>query len=250
MQDRVAVATPLGVRLRALTLSYGEAALVRDADLELSAGHITCLLGASGIGKSTLLKAIAGLQPVQGGSIDGGDGRPLAGRVAWMGQDAALLPWANVLDNVTIGARLRGEMPDIRRARALLDTVGLGDAGALPPAKLSGGMRQRVALARTLYEDKPIVLMDEPFSALDALTRHRLQAEAARLLAGRTVLLVTHDPWEALRLGHAVVVMRGAPAVLSERLVPPGLPPRDPTEPALAALQRRLLAELGAEVAA
>jgi putative hydroxymethylpyrimidine transport system ATP-binding protein len=92
--------------------------------------------------------------------------------------------------------------------------------------------------------------MDEPFAALDALTRHRLQAEAARLLAGRTVLLVTHDPWEALRLSHAIVVMRGAPAGFSRALVPPGLAPRDPTAPELGPLQRQLLVELGLELAA
>ncbi|WP_119419204.1 ABC transporter ATP-binding protein [Desertibaculum subflavum] len=250
MQDRVAVATPLGVRLRALTLSYGGAALIREVDLDLAPGRITCLLGPSGIGKSTLLKAIAGLLTPDAGRIEGDDGRPLAGRVAWMGQDAGLLPWSDALGNVTLGSRLRGEPPDRERAQALLRLVGLAEAAAMLPAKLSGGMRQRVALARTLYEDKPVVLMDEPFAALDALTRHRLQAEAARLLAGRAVLLVTHDPAEALRLGHAVVVMRGAPAEFSQQLTPPGDPPRDPTEPAMAALQRRLLAELGAEVTA
>lgn len=250
MQDRVAVATPLGVRLRALALSYGGAALIRGADLDLAPGRITCLLGPSGIGKSTLLKAIAGLLAPDSGRIEGDDGHPLAPRVAWMGQDAALLPWSDALDNVTLGSRLRGEPPDLGRARALLDTVGLGEAAALPPSKLSGGMRQRVALARTLYEDRPVVLMDEPFAALDAITRYRLQAEAARLLAGRTVLLVTHDPAEAVRIGHAIVVMRGTPAGFTETLIPPGSPPRDPTEPALAALQRRLLAELGAEAAA
>ena len=119
MQDRVAVAAPLGVRLRALTLSYGGAALIRDADLDLAAGRITCLLGPSGVGKSTLLKAIAGLQAATSGQIEGDDGRPLAGRVAWMGQDAALLPWANVVGNLTLGARLRGEPVDRDRAHAL-----------------------------------------------------------------------------------------------------------------------------------
>lgn len=112
---------------------------------------------------------------------------------------------------MTIGARLRGEAADETRAIDLLTRLGLAEALRLPPAKLSGGMRQRVALARTLYEDRPIVLMDEPFASLDALTRHRLQAEAVRALRGRTVLQVTHDPLEALRMADRLLLLRGQP---------------------------------------
>jgi putative hydroxymethylpyrimidine transport system ATP-binding protein len=107
-------------------------------------------------------------------------------------------------------------------------------------------MRQRAALARTLVEDRPVVLMDEPFSAVDAITRLALQGLAAELLAGRTVLLVTHDPLEALRLGHRIHVMAGQPATLGPAIEPPGAPLRDPTDPALLPLQRELLRQLSA----
>jgi putative hydroxymethylpyrimidine transport system ATP-binding protein len=122
--------------------------------------------------------------------------------------------------------------------------VGLERQTEQLPATLSGGQRQRAALARTLMEDRPVVLMDEPFSALDAITRARLQALAATLLAGRTVLLVTHDPLEALRLGHRIQVMTGQPARIEGVIEPPGAPPRDLHDSALLARQGELLAWL------
>jgi putative hydroxymethylpyrimidine transport system ATP-binding protein len=131
-----------------------------------------------------------------------------------------------------------------------LALVGLAGQGNARPAQLSGGMRQRVALARTLMEDRPIVLMDEPFSALDAITRYRLQELAAELLAERTALLVTHDPLEALRLGHAVYVISGEPARLGPVTVPLGAPPRDPTAARLLRLQAELIRELAGSPAA
>jgi putative hydroxymethylpyrimidine transport system ATP-binding protein len=170
-----------------------------------------------------------------------------------MAQQDLLLPWASVLGNVLLGPRLRGEHrdPEIAgRARRLIEQVGLKDRNDDRPARLSGGMRQRVALARTLAEDRPIVLMDEPFSALYAITRFALQDLAARLLAERTVLLVTHDPLEALRLGHRIYVMAGSPArletALDESDGPAGLPapPRDPANADLLARQADLLKRL------
>ena len=126
----------------------------------------------------------------------------------------------------------------------MLQRVGLaGEANSLPAA-LSGGMRQRAALARTLMEDRPMILMDEPFSAVDALTRLRLQDLAAELLIGRTTLLVTHDPLEALRLGHRVLVLSGDPARISEPLDPLGLPPRPSDDPALHGLAAQILRDL------
>jgi putative hydroxymethylpyrimidine transport system ATP-binding protein len=180
-----------------------------------------------------------------GAAVTPSDGKALAGRIAWMAQADLLVPWRDALGNVTLGAHLRGEAPDRTRARALLAEVGLSAADAAkPPAALSGGMRQRVALARTLMEDRPVVLMDEPFSAVDAPTRHRLQELAARLLAGRTVLLVTHDPLEALRLADRILVLGGSPALPVEVPAPQGPPPRPARDAALLAAQAALLDRL------
>lgn len=234
------------VAIDGLGLGFGGADLFHNFAAVFPGGTWTCILGVSGCGKSTLLRRVAGLGPAGAGTVTGG-GRPLAGQVAWMDQRDLLLPWLSALGNVQLGARVRGEPGDPTRALALLADVGLGGHEAVRPAALSGGMRQRVALARTLMEDRPVVLMDEPFSAVDALTRVRLQSLAARLLRGRTVVLVTHDPWEALRLGHRIHVLGGHPANLGDPLVPPGDPPRDPAGAALAPLARDLLARLGAD---
>ncbi|MBM3490383.1 MAG: ABC transporter ATP-binding protein [Alphaproteobacteria bacterium] len=229
-----------------LGLAYGGRAVFQDLALTLQGGEITCLLGPSGVGKSSLLRLIAGLGASGAvGQVSAGDGQPLVGRVAFMDQRDLLLPWLNVLGNVTLGQRLRGQPIDAERALAMLRAVGLAEVAGLWPAALSGGMRQRAALARTLMEDRPFVLMDEPFSQLDALTRTMVQDLAGRLLGGRTVLLVTHDPWEALKLGHTVLVLAGNPARLGPPLRPPGPPPRPPAEPGLLALYRVLLQRLG-----
>ena len=233
---------PLAIRLRSARLVYGGLALFDGLDLDVAGGCFTCLLGPSGIGKSSLLRLLAGLTASGvSGELHGDDGLPLSGRVAWMAQQDLLLPWLNVLDNVLLGSRLRSERPDRRRALELLARVGLADAALARPKTLSGGMRQRAALARTLMEDRPVVLMDEPFSGLDALTRLRLQALAVELLAGRTVLLITHDPLEALRLGDHVLVMNGRPATLQNLPDLPGAPPRDPGDPAVQAAYRAIL---------
>jgi putative hydroxymethylpyrimidine transport system ATP-binding protein len=229
-------------------LAYGGRLLFDGLDLELPAGRWTCLLGPSGVGKSTLLRLIAGIAGGTGSArVEAGDGGDLAGQIAYMAQQDLLLPWLGLVDNVTLGPRLRGEAIGPERAgrvREIIRRVRLEGREHDRPASLSGGMRQRAALARTLVEDRPVVLMDEPFSAVDAITRLELQALGAELLAGRTVLLVTHDPLEALRLGHRIHVMAGGPATLGPPIVPPGEPLRDPTDPALLALQRELLRQL------
>jgi putative hydroxymethylpyrimidine transport system ATP-binding protein len=232
------------IRVQGLSLRVGPGTLFDDLDLDLPAGQLTALLGASGVGKTSLLRALAGLQPMEAGHITAADGAPLAGRVATMGQQDFLFPWLSALENVMLGARLRGQRPERDRAAALLAQVGLAGRERARPGTLSGGMRQRVALARTLYEDRPIVLMDEPFSALDQLTRARVQTLAASLLAGRTVLLITHDPLEACRLAHQVLVMTGFPARLSlpEHLAGPT--PRAVDDPAVLTTQGRLLRTL------
>ncbi|MCC5977119.1 MAG: ABC transporter ATP-binding protein [Salinarimonas sp.] len=187
----------------------GAARLFAPLTLQVPAGRWTGLLGASGVGKSTLLRVIAGLETGVRfvGHVRASDGLPLTGRVALMAQSDLLVPWRDILGNVTLGATLRGTRPDRDRAMALLESVGLTDHARKRPHMLSGGQRQRVALARTLMEDRPVILLDEPFSALDARMRAQMQELAGELLAGRTVLLVTHEPAEAARLSHAAWLM-------------------------------------------
>ncbi|MBM3608010.1 MAG: ABC transporter ATP-binding protein [Alphaproteobacteria bacterium] len=185
------------------------APLFAHVRLDVRAGQWTSLLGASGAGKSTLLRLIAGLDTGVEfrGSITASDGRPLAGRVAYMAQSDLLAPWLDVVGNVVLGARLRGEKADIDRAMELIERAGLAGHARQRPHTLSGGQRQRASLARTLMEDRPVVLLDEPFSALDARTRAEMQELAGEMLAGRTVLLVTHEPGEAARLSHQALLI-------------------------------------------
>lgn len=189
--------------------SIADAPLFASVTLPLRAGEWTCLLGGSGVGKSTLLRLISGLATgaVFKGTITASDAKPVAERVAYMAQDDLLLPWATVRQNIHLGARLRGKPADPKRLMRILGRVGLADHADKKPAALSGGQRQRVALARTLMEDKPIILLDEPFSALDAQTRAAMQELAVDVLRGKTVLIVTHDPSEAARLGQSILVL-------------------------------------------
>ena len=221
------------------TVSGQVPGLFGPLELRLEPGRLTCLLGASGVGKSTLLRLLAGL-PTGVGFLGSVASQP----AALMGQDPGLFAWLSVAQNVGLGARLRGEAVDAARIKGLVAAVGLTGLEDRLPARLSGGQRQRVALARTLAEDRPLVLLDEPFSALDVALRLQIGDMAARLLSGRTVLMVTHDPAEAARLGDRILVL--TPAGLAEHPPPSGPVPRrhDAPEvlPAQAALTERLLA--------
>lgn len=204
------------IHLENIQISFDKVELFKDLTLTLQAGLWTCLLGQSGVGKSTILRAIAGIDNGchRTGNISFSSQNQ---EVAYMGQEAYLLPWLSVLDNVMLGSKLRRETPDKQAALVMLHKVGLGDSSLLMPAQLSGGMQQRCALARTLLENRDVILMDEPFSALDAVSRHELQMLTYELLQDRTVLLVTHDPLEALRLGNTIYVLEGRPA----KVMPP-----------------------------
>ena len=230
------------------TATIDGATLFAPLTLTLGAGAWTCLLGGSGVGKTTVLRLIAGLETGANftGQITAGDGRPVIDRVAYMAQDDLLLPWATVAQNVSLGARLRGEKTDLNRRNRLIERMRLQDHMSKKPAELSGGQRQRVALARTLMEDRPIVLLDEPFSALDARTRADMQDLAAEALQGRTVLLVTHDPGEAARLGQSIMVMTQQGLTPCD---PPKAPaPRNVDDPETLATQGALLRLLREEV--
>jgi sulfonate transport system ATP-binding protein len=195
------------VALSGVTKVYGRgpsAVLALDrVSLDVAPGEFVCLVGASGCGKSTLLNLVAGLDRPSGGDIRlAGDARP-----GLMFQDPALFPWLTVAANVELPLRLRGVSRAERRDRvaALLDAVHLGDFARRRPHELSGGMRQRVALARTLALDTPVLLMDEPFGALDAMTRDLLHDELERIWRERrlTVVFVTHNVREAARLADS-----------------------------------------------
>ncbi|MDX1302946.1 ABC transporter ATP-binding protein [Photobacterium sp.] len=223
--------------------------LFANLSLTLPKGKWTCILGKSGCGKTSLLRLLAGLLDDKAqwqGEITTCDGKTPASQVAYMAQQDLLLPWLSVIENVCFSIRLMKGKPNAdEKARALdlLHRVGLAEYASAYPDSLSGGMRQRVALARTLMQDKPLLLMDEPFSALDAVTRHKLQNLAAELLADKTVLLITHDPQEALRLGHQILLMTGTPAAVRSLPAPSSAPPRQ-FDAELATLQQKIIEQL------
>jgi putative hydroxymethylpyrimidine transport system ATP-binding protein len=169
--------------------------------------------------------------------------------IGWMAQSDLLLPWLSVKDNVLLGARLRSEVTPFLQQKAdhLLHEAGLEGKGEILPGELSGGMRQRVALLRTLMEERPVILMDEPFSALDALTRMKLQNLSARLTHGKTVLMVTHDPLEALRLADRIIVLGNQPVRIESVIDLHGNAPRDPQNREIQENYPKLLQQLMGE---
>ena len=214
--------------------------------LAVGAGEIVCLVGASGCGKTTLLNLVVGLDSPTAGSIQ------VAGRPTLMFQESALFPWLTVSHNVELALRLRGVPRRERKERAagLLAAVRLADAGDRRPHELSGGMRQRVALARALAQDSDVLLMDEPFGALDAMTRDLLHDELERLWLERgfTVLFVTHNVREAARLGDRIIVLTSRPGKVAEEFRVDSPRPRRIEDPEVAALAREVTERLRQEV--
>ena len=224
----------------------GPLVALQDIDLEIPPGQFTCLLGPSGCGKSTLLNAVAGFALPTSGSIVA-NGRTVTGPGPERGmvfQEYALFPWMTVEQNVGFGLEIKGmPAPQIRaRVAGLLKMLSLTDFRQRFPKDLSGGMRQRVAIARVLALDSPIMLMDEPFGALDALTRRNLQDELLRIWAElkKTIIFVTHSIEEAIYLADRIVVMTYRPGTVKRDIVVELPRPRDPAAAEFNALKREL----------
>jgi NitT/TauT family transport system ATP-binding protein len=217
------------IRIKEVSKAFGRGSaslLALDrVSLTVARGEFVCLIGASGCGKSTLLSLVAGLDTPTAGTLDTG-----TSKVALMFQEPALFPWLTAARNVELALRAHGLRRSARRQRAieLLEAVHLGGFADKRPHELSGGMRQRVAMARALAQDADVLLMDEPFGALDAMTRDLLHDELDRLCFSRglTVLFVTHNVREAVRLGDRVVLLSSRPGRVIEEFAVPIPSPR------------------------
>jgi NitT/TauT family transport system ATP-binding protein len=243
------------IRIAALQHAFGELTTIDRLDLEVEAHGVVGLVGPSGCGKSTLLELICGLREQDAGSLRVGEG--LSGgerlaRCAFMPQRDLLLPWYSALDNASLALRNQGLGKSAARARAAADFAAFGLAGFedARPAELSGGMRQRVAFLRTLLAGKPVLALDEPFAALDAITRAEMQEWLAAALRAdpRTTVLVSHDVEEALYLSDRVAVLSSRPSrIVAEMRSPsPRSPDRDAavTDPAFVAVREEALGAL------
>jgi NitT/TauT family transport system ATP-binding protein len=227
--------TPL--RIEGLAHSFGELRAIERVDLEVGAGEVVGIVGPSGCGKTTLLELVAGLRPVEAGEIAIGgrtDADERLQRCAYMPQRDLLLPWLSAIDNAALALRVGGTARRAARERAgeHFERLGLAGFEGSLPGELSGGMRQRVAFLRTLMAGRPVLLLDEPFASLDAITRAEMQAWLAAVLGpepgsssasrprllGHTVLLVTHDVEEALYLSDRVLVLSSRPASVADRI--------------------------------
>jgi NitT/TauT family transport system ATP-binding protein len=247
----------IDIRVSELSHRYGRTHALQAINLHLQPGEFVSLVGVSGCGKSTLMRLIAGLQtPTQGNIwLDGHppDAARAAKQIGWMAQQAALLPWRTVRQNVQLAHKINPQPPqtDLPSPHDLLEMVGLTEFADAYPLTLSGGMQQRAALARTLATGAAVWLMDEPFAALDELTRELLAGELLHLWQQfrPTVLWITHNLHEAIRLSDRVVVLTPRPGTIAGEIAVPLPRPRDDTSAAFQALLRQARALLRQEVA-
>jgi NitT/TauT family transport system ATP-binding protein len=242
------VQTGPAVSVRGLTKRFGSAPnVLEDVSLDVAEGEFLCILGASGCGKSTLLSLVADLDHPTAGSVE-----VLGGKPSLMFQEPALFPWLTAEENVQLALRLKGVGRAERRERAdeLLTLVRLKEAGKKRVHELSGGMRQRVAMARALAQDSHVLLMDEPFAALDAITRDVLHEELVRIRESQklTVLFVTHNVREAVRLGDRVVLLSSRPGRVVKEYDVKIDQPRRIESPQVAALSVSITDDLRTEI--
>ncbi|GJD95498.1 ABC transporter ATP-binding protein [Methylobacterium iners] len=240
------------IDIRSLSLAYEREGrrneILADLDLRIARGEFVVIVGESGVGKSTVLRVLIGLARPSAGTVRLATRAGCRTPMALVFQDARLLPWRRVIANVAFGLEGSGLSRAQRRAKAaeMLALVGLADYGHRWPHQLSGGQRQRVAIARALAVDPDVLLMDEPFSALDSFTREGLQDELQRIQAatGKTILFVTHDIDEAVTLADRVVVLAGSPGRVAAEMAVTVPRPRRRRDAALAESARQLRAEL------
>jgi NitT/TauT family transport system ATP-binding protein len=251
MQRFLEISQPV-IEFERVTRSFGSEEIYRDLTFQLDKGEFACIVGPSGCGKSTALRLIGGLLAATSGRITVG-GRPPEeawDRIAYVFQSPRLTLWRNAIENVTLAEELRfgrgNKAERVEKARRLLELVGLTDAAEKYPFMLSGGERQRVAIARALAVDPDIVLMDEPFSALDPNTRRKLRLELIDIWrkTGKTVVFVTHDIDEALVLADRILVLSRKPTKVIQELTINEPRPRDLASNAILQTNRAALLEL------
>lgn len=251
--NTIAPLAPAEVSLINVTKSFGQGAdhvdVLRDINVVASPGEILAILGPSGCGKSTMLRLVAGLETATSGtvSVDGHEVTSIDARCSVVFQEPRLLPWRTVASNVRLGVRDSGTGDEINN---WLELVGLGDFGSHLPKEISGGMAQRAALARALIGHPGVLLLDEPFAALDALTRMQMQDLLVEVTEriGTTVLLVTHDVDEALYLADRIIVLGERGQGIVETISIDSPRPRDRSDSSTIPLRRELLRLFGVHV--
>ncbi len=228
--------------LKQVSHSYGNVSVINNLNIEVKSGEVVVIVGPSGCGKTTILNLLSGFIKPVSGSVES------KGVIRTVYQQDGLFPWLTVGENISMGLRAIADQSEKEKElKTLLELIHLEDFGNHYPHELSGGMRQRVELARVLAGDSDILLMDEPFSALDYQTRLRMRREFIRLLKmrPRTVVFVTHDIEEAAQLGDRVLVLSPRPTTISRELTVDVAQPRDLTDIALVKVMKEILEELG-----
>ncbi len=236
-------------QIQNLNLEFKGKKLFENLNFDILENRSTALLGTSGVGKSTLLRCIADLEKenITSGKIILKEGT----NIAWLSQENSLFPWLSILDNVQLYHHLKGTKTKqtLQKAKELLNQVNMSAHQNKKTYELSGGQKQRVALARTLMQEANLILMDEPFSALDAITKIQLQDLTCELLKNKTVVLVTHDPQEAIKLANHIYIFKNQPVIIEEVASLQGTLPHLLSNEKLWNLQEELISKLkGSEI--
>lgn len=231
-------------KIQNLSLDFKGKKLFKNLNFNILENTSSALLGSSGVGKSTLLRCIANLEKenIKNGKIELKEGV----NIAWLSQENSLYPWLSILDNVQLYHHLKGNKTKqtLKKAKELLHQVNMSKHLDKKTYELSGGQKQRVALARTLMQDANFILMDEPFSALDAITKIQLQDLTCQLLKNKTVVLVTHDPQEAIKLANHIYILKNQPVEIEEKAFLEGALPHKLSNEKIWNLQEELISNL------